>query len=124
MPVADIVLNDVLCYITTSRASLTTDNIVTNAAAFFSQEKIHAAKQTICSHASEKVIVRRGTREESVPILDLKDILAMVNRCETKDIKLPTYRANTFDSLPRIGLESVAGVILSLNDELTALNYI
>ena len=52
-------VNDVLCYITTARDTLTKDNIVLNVVGFYQNEVIFFAKEEILSSCNEHLVNRK-----------------------------------------------------------------
>lgn len=117
------VINDVLCYISTSRAALATDSIILNTIAFYKGEIIKKAKDIYFGICKEKPITRKPCNSHPNPAsADLGDILDLMEKMESKDFSTPRFVAAGYSSLPpSTGFESVAAIICSLRDEVTAL---
>ena len=116
-----IKVNDVLCYLTTARNTLSRDNIILNAVGFYTNEVIYSAKEEIFSLCSERPIRRKATQEVSNPaVSNIKDILDLLDKVEGQT-SLPSFVAAKFNSLPPSNFECIAAVICSLRDEVTAL---
>ena len=117
----EIKVNDVLCYLTTARNTLSRDNIILNAVGFYTNEVIYSAKEEIFNLCSERPIRRKATQEVSNPaVSNIKDILDLLDKVEGQ-ITLPSFVAAKFNSLPPSNFECIAAVICSLRDEVTAL---
>jgi len=114
------IANDVLCYLSTARHSLSRDVIVMNAAAFYEAEKVLQAKEIIFNVFCEKIIVRKKSASQPYPItVDICDILNLIEKNENENS--PKFLATNFDSLPPNGFGQIAAVLSSLRDELFAL---
>ena len=53
------VIDDVLCYITSSRNSITNDSIIVNAAGFYKPEIVRKSKELIFQICNERAIARK-----------------------------------------------------------------
>ena len=117
------VVNDVLCYISTARASLSRDRIVLNALAFYSDVAVRRAKDMIFDICKEKSVKRKACTSHPNPIAaDLEDIYLILEKMEGLKFLLPDFVAEGYVSLPpSSGFESLASVMCSLRDEISAL---
>ena len=118
---SNIRLNDVLCFITTARNSLSRDIILVNAVGFYTSEAIFAAKEEIFSFSNERLVKRKMTNEQPNPaVMNVKDILTLLDKMEGT-VPIPSFVAANYNSLPPINFEPLATVLCSLKDEIAAL---
>ena len=119
----NVILNDVLCFLSTIRDSQAHDDIVAIAVAFYKSEVIKQAKEKLFEICNEKLIARRSTREHPNPsVPDLKDVLDLFIKMEGKNFVLPKFVANSYASMPpQSGFVGIAHMIGSLRDEIAAL---
>ena len=117
------VIDDVLCYITSSRNSITNDSIIVNAAGFYKPEIVRKSKELIFKICNERVIARKATTNRpNTAIPDVQDILDLIEKMENKSFLFPVFVAGSYNSLPpSSGFESLAAVMCSLRDEILAL---
>ena len=74
-------VNDVLCYISTARASLSRDKFVVNALAFYSD--VRRAKDKIFDIFKEKSVKRKACSSHPNPTaVDLEDIYPILEKME------------------------------------------
>ena len=74
-PHNDFRLNDVLCYITTARDSLSKDTVLVNGVAYYRGEAIFDAKEEIFSFFNERLVKRKMTNDHPNPaVMNVKDI--------------------------------------------------
>ena len=116
------VLNDVLCYISSARDALSHEKIILNALAFYDTEAVKQAKEVIFGILKEKPIKRKTCSSHPNPtVADLEDILQMFDKAES-NVNLPRFVAAGFLSMPpSSAFESLASVMCSLRDEVSAL---
>ena len=115
-------MNDVLCYISSARNSLTQEVLITNCVGFYSGEKIKEAKRLICGIADERPINRRNSSNVRDPIaVEAKDICEAFEKIENNEISAPVFVAKGHNSFPPNGFEYLAPVMCSLRDELAAM---
>ena len=116
-----IKINDVLCYLTTGRNSISRDNLVVNAVAFYTGEVIFSAKEIIFSFSNERAVKRKVTIEHPNPaVMNVKDILTLLDKMEGK-VLIPSFVAENYNSLPPNNFGPLAAVLCSLKDEIAAL---
>ena len=114
-------INDVLCYITTARDSLSRDNILTNVVGFYSGEAIFVAKEEIFSFSNERLVKRKATNDHPNPaVMNVKDILTLLDKMEGT-VPFPSFVAANYNSLPPSNFEPLATVLCSLKDEIAVL---
>ena len=76
-------VNDVLCYISTARASLSRDKFVVNALAFYSDVAVRRAKDKIFDICKEKSVKRKACSSHPNPTaVDLEDIYLILEKME------------------------------------------
>ena len=116
------VRNDVLCYVSTSRNSLSSESIVKNTIAFYKDESIREAKELVFKICGERPITRKACSSHPNPsVADVGDILNLFEKMDQKRKLLPDFLAGGFNSLPPAGFEVLASVLCSLRDEISAL---
>ena len=121
--IKNTVINDVLCYLSTSKKALSCENVILNAVAFYKSEAIRKAKEFIFECCKEKLIVRKSCASHPNPaVADVEDILDLSDKCESKRHLLSEFVAAGFTSMPPSTVfESLAMVLCNLRDEVAAL---
>lgn len=115
----NLVINDVLCYVSTARHQMRRDDIVKVCLTFYSEDKIIKAKDLVFESFGEKPKRRRHENRMLNEVIDLLDIL---ERCDEENFNLPKYVADSYDSLPPTsGFEVIAQSVVSLIDEISTL---
>ena len=119
MAKAQLIVNGVLCYISSARSTHTDQTILSVCQSFYNCEKIVEAKELLFSTTGETVIQRRG---ESRIKADLKDLIGEFRRTDENGIELPTFVADNFASMPPAsGFEVLSEHLVSLLSEVSAL---
>ena len=86
--------NDILCYISTSRHSLTIESIVINTVGFYKSDAILKAKETIYGLCKERLITRKTCVSHLNPnVADIHDILCLFEKLEEAKHQLPDFVA-------------------------------
>ena len=116
------IINDVLCYISTSRNTLSRDSITLNAVAFYKSEFVKQAKEVIFKVYNETPIQRKSCKMHPNPtVADIEDILCLFDKMDENNFICPKFLAENYLSLPPSnGFEPLALIICSLRDELLA----
>ena len=70
----DVVINDILCYITTAANKKSNDFIINSCIAFYDINKIKEAKVLLCSYNDERANKRRGDDAKKAELQDIIDI--------------------------------------------------
>ena len=83
-----VVIDKVLCYMSTARHGMKSDDIVRVCLAFYNEDEIIKAKDLLYEYAGEKP---KRRRHENRRVNEIKDILDMLQKCESCGICLPTY---------------------------------
>ena len=118
----DTTLNDVLCYVSTARNTLSKDQILVRACAFYKPEVVKKAKSIICFIAKEKNVVRKSCDAHPNPTFaDIGDIYECLVKIENEGINCPKFVGGGFDSFPPNVAEVLSPVLCSLRDEICAL---
>ena len=114
-----IVIDPVLCYVSTARHSMRSDDIVRVCLAFFKEEDIINAKDKIFEIAGVKPKRRRN---ENRLVNEMEDLLDILKKCDENKVILPKYVSDSFDSMPPTsGFEVIAGCMRTFIDEIAAL---
>ena len=116
------VIDDVLCFILTSEASIPKDDIITTAVGFYSEDKIKKAKDLFFGICNERNIKRKPCASHPNPsVADVEDILATHEVMIGKKFLFPKFLAEKYSSLPpSSGFLPMATMLCSLRDELVA----
>ena len=118
------VLSDLLCYFSSARNSLSQEELITNAMAFYKLELVLKAKETICKLAKEKNIARKSCQDHPDPIAaHLKDIFDCFEKMERNNIQCPKFVAEGIHSFPPAGFQFLAPMMCALRDEIAALRH-
>lgn len=115
----DLIINNILCYITSARKSLTTDQIIQCCIAFYNKQQIYDAKDYIFSLNNESSTRRRGNNAIRS---EIEDIIKVLTKYEEDEIKIPKFVCDSFDCMPPSGgFEIVSLQIINLMEEITNL---
>ena len=120
----EIILDDVLCFISSARNSISSNQITANAVAFFKSDLILKSKDRICSLAGYRNITRKQCSSHPNPsTADLEDILSMFEKIvSSAGSALPKFVCSGYQAIPPISAsEAWTSVICSVRDEITAL---
>ena len=119
----ELLLDNILCYLSSARNSLTFDRIISNAMAFYKIEMIVKSKKTLAEILGVEYQERRSSKNTSAPQAHLEDIMSMLDDASgNTNSVLPTFVANGYDSMPpSAGFEAVASVMCDLRDEVSAM---
>ena len=115
-------IDNLLCYASTARHSMKSDEIVRICVAFYKENDIINSKDHLCELMGEKPKRRRN---ENRLVNEMKDIMDLLTRSDDNDISLPRFVVDSFNGLPPTsGFEVVANYIMQLNDELLTLREV
>ena len=114
-----IVINSLLCYVSSARDFLPNDQILQCGLVFYDSNVIKDSKDFLFDLIDEKPIRRRG---ENCKKAEFQDILDMFVKIEENDIPLPKFVCDSFKSMPpSSGYELVGSMLNSLFDEIALL---
>ena len=117
--ISNAIVNKVLCFVHTSRSSLSTDEIISTAVAFYSKDEIEKAKKTLFKLCAAKPIARVSCARWPNPcIAHVGDMIDLIEDQEAKDFQFPSFLADSFDALPPAGSSRMAASLNSLRDEM------
>ena len=115
----DLVVNNVLCYISSARHSLPNDQIIQCCLPFYDYDEIKDAKDIIFKSLKEKSVRRRGDNAKKAEIQDILDALV---KMEEREIPISCYVANSFKAMPPTsGFELIGSMLTTLFDEISSL---
>ena len=115
----DIIINGILCYISTARHVIKHDDIIRACLVFYESTDVLSAKDMLYDIAGEK---SKRRRTEYRIMHELEDILLLLKKCDEGGIKLPRFVADTYNSMPPTsGFEVVAQSMQSLIHEISNL---
>ena len=114
--ISNAIQNNVLCYLTSARHTLSRDSIVSACLAFYGGDEIVSAKEIVFTYANETVISRRGKSKVSA---DITDILELLRRRNEDNFEFPKFLADGYGKMPpSAGFEVIAEHIVGLINEL------
>lgn len=115
----NIVLNNVLCYISTARNTLPNDEIVTAVISYYNQDEITKARNYIFQLYKKQEKRRQGENRLKNMVQDILDLFVTI---DNEDLEIPKFVADSFDALPPVtGFSAVARHISALMDAVSAL---
>lgn len=118
----NVVINKVLCFISSSRNSLSTEDIISTTVVYYNKEEIEQAKKFLFKLCGEKPIARASCVSWPDPCTaHVNDMIEFFERHELKNFAFPRFLADGFDSLPPTGLSRIAESIRGLRDEVSLL---
>ena len=120
---SNTVLNDVLCYISSARDSITLENLIVNCNAFYSVEAVKEAKGIISRVCNVTPITRKASAGKTPTPANIRDIDACFQKIEEDGLEKPSFVAKGFSSFPPNGFEHIAPMLCSLHDQLAALRH-
>lgn len=115
--IKNAIVENVLCFISTSLHVLSTEEIVSSVVAFYRDEKIFEAKETLFKLRNEKLIARRGANPAAA---NVRDMIRLITSNEDEQKVLPTFLCDGFDAMPPRGFASIASKICELRDEVAS----
>ena len=114
-----LLINNILCFVSTARQSTSCNEIVQICLAFYKEKEILDAKKLICDFIGEKIKYRRG---ENRMLYELKDLVELFARCDDDEIPLPKFVCDSHDGMPPAsGFSIVANAITTLMEEISTL---
>ena len=115
----NLMISNILCYISTAKCVLRADDIVRSCLALYSQDEIIKGKDLLFELVGEKPKRRRN---EDRILHELQDIMALFEKCDDNEVQLPIFVANSYNSFPPTsGFEHVADRLMTLNEEIVSL---
>ena len=91
------IINNVLCYMSTARHSMRSDDIIRACLVFYKEDDIIKGKDLLYEIAGE-ISIRR--RNENRKFNELQDILDLFKKCDDNDKKIPKFVADTYNGMP------------------------
>ena len=118
---ANLVLNSVLCYVSSALETKTLDTIIDCCVPFFEYGQLREAKETLllyCEHESE-TSNRRGNKSAKCLVTE---VIEVFKYCKINNIELPSFVANSYNSMPPMsGYEIIGGTLSALIEEIYVL---
>ena len=110
----NLVVNNLLCFISSTINSYDKEIITHQCASFYNENEITTAKSTFFSHLKIKPTWRKGENKSKLNIIDILDLM-----CKTDDDNIPSYVADRYNAFPPIfGYESIANDLKALSVEI------
>lgn len=114
--IENAVIDNILCYVSSSRHFHSDQTIISVCSAFFSAEKIAASKEVLCKHSKENIPRRRG---ENKVRSDLSDMISLFRKFDEDNMELPKFLCDSCSSMPpSSGFELIAEHIVGLVTEI------
>ena len=105
MAETNCVINNLLCYVSSSLTSYDKDLITHQAASYYNENVIVAAKSVLCANLNIKPIWKRGDEKLRKEMIDIVDLVIKAKDSGT----LPRYVADSYDAFPPLnGYETIA----------------
>ena len=117
---ADVLINNLLCFLSTAVADFSTESLFDLACYFYSHKNIKQSKSTL-GNLLHKDITWRCDPEMKKK--DLRDVLDLLKDLRESKIKAK-FVANSYKGMPPVDLEFVGPLISNLSDEITKLNEV
>ena len=109
------VLNDVLCFLSTARSTLSHDKIIESAIGFYGVKPIREAKKTICRISETRYVARKQCDSHRNPATaDIDDILKCFEKIANDNITAPKFVCSGYSALPPMGFENLAAILCAL----------
>ena len=116
-----LVVNNVLCYTTSARDNLRSDDIIRTCLAFYNQDDIVKGKDILFEFVGERPIRRRNNDRL---LHEMQDIMDMLKKCDDEKIKLPTFVCDDYRGLPPTsGFEVIGHRLITLVEEISTLKH-
>ena len=117
----NLVLNNVLCYITSSNESKSVECIIDCCLPYYSFSQIKEAREVLLSYCKYEVPSSGHRGNKSTKHL-LTEIFDFLKHCKENQVQLPTFVSNSYNSMPPVsGYEIIGGTLSVLIDELYSL---
>ena len=115
---SNLVLNNVLCYITSALDSKTNECIIDCCLPFYNFSQIKEARDLLVSHSKYKCLSNGHRGNKSTKTI-LNEILDSLSYCKDNQVDLPTFVANSYNSMPPVsGYELICGTLSALIEEI------
>ena len=118
----NVMKDNILCYISSARHSISREQIIKNTCAFYEQKDILKSKRDLFELCKEHPIKRNSCQSHPNPIIaDIADIYDLFGKVDEKNIGIPEFLASSYSAFPPSNFESIADILCSVRDETTAL---
>ena len=87
----DLVISNILCYMSTARHSLRADDIIRACLLFYNKDDILKGKDMLYDLVNEK---SRRRRNGDRILHELQDIMHLLKKCDDESVKLPKFLAD------------------------------
>ena len=116
---SNLVVNNVLCYLSTARHSQTEQSMIAACQSFYKYEDILDAKETLYGFGEETITKRRGDAKAR---MDITDMIAVLQTYDEKKVTIPTIVCDGYNKMPPAsGFEILAEHIVGLMEEMHSL---
>jgi hypothetical protein len=120
MNIKNAVINNILCYISTARHTVPTDDIVSIAYSYYDHSKITSAKSVLYELTGNHATKRRS--EDKIKV-EIRDMLDLFDKLDRDKVAIPKFLADSYDGLPpATGFSVASRNIATLLDQVEQLN--
>ena len=112
-------ISNVLCYLSTARHSCDEQTIIFSCIAFYKEDELNKAKETLYKAANENFKKRIGEGRMKNNICDM---LLVLRKCDEAEFDLPKFLCDGYNKMPpSAGFEVIAEHIFSLLSKMESL---
>ena len=116
---SNIVINNLLCYISTARHAISKEQIISCCWSFYDLNIVKEAKEILFAANNDKPVRRRGDVALKHELEDIYDKFVKYDEC---NIPLPKFVADNYSAMPPTsGYELIGSTIVNLINEIAAL---
>lgn len=114
----DLIVNSVLCFVSSAKTDHTNDSLIEIANAFFSHEEIKGAKVELTTLLKKDVVWRRDPDKKRK---DFRDVIDFYDELIASKAKVK-FVTDSYKRMPPIGMELIAPILVSLTEEVAKIN--
>ena len=114
----EIIINNVLCLLSSAKADHTNESLIEIAYAFYSHEEIKAAKVELTNILHKDLVWRRDPDKKRKDMKDVMDFYEEILSSKTK----ANFVCNSYKKMPPIGMELIAPILVNLSEEVARIN--
>ena len=114
----EIIINSLLCFINSAKGDFTRETLKDVACAFYSHEQIKEAKTELCNLLKKNVSWKRDPNKKAKDLCDVIDFHEEL----TNGRHNWKFLSNSYKSLPPLGIQMIAPLLISLTSEVSKIN--
>ena len=115
---AEIVVDNLLCFLTTAKADFSGNSLFDLACCFYSYENIKQSKTVLANLLHKDISWRRDPEKKKK---ELKDVTDWTNELQESKVKVK-FVSDSYKGMPPVGLDFIGPLISNLSDEVTKIN--